>query len=212
MKRALHLADHYQQVRERAALADNAIDALSFGMVVVGEDGRVALANQLALELSAGEAGLAIKDNRLAAQNPLAHAALSTAVTAALAQASGRTTRATAAVRIPGSKGRPLTIVVAPLPPRAGNFVRHRPAAIVFITDPNRKTILAADVLRQLYGLTQAEVRVAELVVNGLSLEAAADLLGVTRNTVRNHLQNIYGKTGARRLSDLVAVFTRLSV
>lgn len=115
-------------------------------------------------------------------------------------------------MKIPRAKGRPIVAVIAPLPPHAGEVGRQRPAAIVLITDPERRATLATDMLRQLHGLTPAEVRVTELVVSGLSIEAAADVLGIARNTARNQLQSVYGKTGATRLTALVEVFIRLSV
>jgi DNA-binding CsgD family transcriptional regulator len=44
-------------------------------------------------------------------------------------------------------------------------------------------------------GLTRSEWRVCVLVSRGLTAKAAADEIGVTVNTIRTHLRNIYVKT-----------------
>ncbi len=46
--------------------------------------------------------------------------------------------------------------------------------------------------------LTQAELRVAELMYNGLTYKAIADELVVSYHTVKKHVQNIYTKCGVK--------------
>ena len=55
-----------------------------------------------------------------------------------------------------------------------------------------------------LYGLTQAEVKLVELLCDGWSLEEAATQRGVTMNTARSQLKQIFFKTGTGRQSELV--------
>ncbi len=43
-------------------------------------------------------------------------------------------------------------------------------------------------------------------LANGLSLEEAAENLGIMRNTARAHLRAIFSKTGVRRQAELVRV------
>jgi DNA-binding CsgD family transcriptional regulator len=63
--------------------------------------------------------------------------------------------------------------------------------------------------LRDAYGLTRAEARVAFAVSAGTSVVAAADVLGVSPNTVKSHLRSVFMKTGMRgqvELARLMAV------
>ena len=60
------------------------------------------------------------------------------------------------------------------------------------------------------FGLTEAEVRLARQLREGLSLQQAADSLGVSINTVRNQLRAIFDKMGLTRQSDLVRALTEL--
>ena len=57
-----------------------------------------------------------------------------------------------------------------------------------------------------IYGLSPAQVRLARLIVDGHDLAAAADLLGVSVNTLRTHLQRMFDRTGARSQAALVRV------
>lgn len=64
--------------------------------------------------------------------------------------------------------------------------------------------------LRKVFDLTDAECRVAMLVVEGHRPQSAAEVLGNSINTVNSHLKNIYAKTGVSGQSDLVRVCLKL--
>lgn len=64
---------------------------------------------------------------------------------------------------------------------------------------------LDAQVLATMFGLTNAEVRVALLLAQGLSSEDMASRLGVQSNTVRGHIKQLLAKTQTRRQAQLVA-------
>ncbi|HEB91331.1 MAG TPA: response regulator transcription factor [Deltaproteobacteria bacterium] len=57
--------------------------------------------------------------------------------------------------------------------------------------------------------LTRREKEVLDLMVKGLPLQEAADLLGVTRNTVAGHVKNIYSKLEVKSRGE--AVYEALS-
>jgi DNA-binding CsgD family transcriptional regulator len=62
--------------------------------------------------------------------------------------------------------------------------------------------------LRKLYGLTPAEQRVVSALVAGASVRDAAGQMGITLNTIRRHLKQIFAKMGVARQSDLVRLVT----
>ncbi len=79
----------------------------------------------------------------------------------------------------------------------------------MFISDPAAELQSLEDVLRSLYGLTPAEARLAQALVNGLSLQEYADQQAVSIHTVRSHFRTISGKAGVKRQTDFVrAVLT----
>jgi DNA-binding CsgD family transcriptional regulator len=79
-----------------------------------------------------------------------------------------------------------------------------RAEAAVFVQQVGGLAPLPGEVLVKLYGLTPAETRLLALLGRGLSVEEAADALGVTMATARTHLARVFDKTGTRRQAELV--------
>src|SRR5690606_30949295 len=66
--------------------------------------------------------------------------------------------------------------------------------------------------LRLAFGLSSAESRLCELLVNGLSLAHAASELGVSEGTIRQRLKMIFHKTSTHRQGELVALIARFRI
>ena len=76
--------------------------------------------------------------------------------------------------------------------------------AIVFIADPEGGQIGAAAVLETLYDLTHAEADLVRLIAEGNSLDQVAAIRGVTMNTVRSQLKQVFSKTETSRQGELL--------
>jgi DNA-binding CsgD family transcriptional regulator len=122
-----------------------------------------------------------------------------------------RGSAAWAALRLPRPSGAAdLQALVCPLPPLALALGFSRPAAAVFVHDPDRPCLAGTPhALQQFFGLTAAEAEVLALIVEGNSVQDSAECLGVSVSTVRTHLKRIMVKTGAARQSDLVRMVLR---
>jgi len=81
-----------------------------------------------------------------------------------------------------------------------------RAVALLFICDPEKEAQLPCDLLKKGYGLSSAEARLALILMKGHSLGHAAEINGVTMNTVRSQLKSIFAKTGVQRQSELVRI------
>ena len=66
------------------------------------------------------------------------------------------------------------------------------------------------DLLKRAFGLSPAEMRLAIRLATGISLEAAADHLGIARETARTQLKAIFTKTGTHRQAELVALLLHM--
>jgi DNA-binding CsgD family transcriptional regulator len=53
-------------------------------------------------------------------------------------------------------------------------------------------------------------LRIAALVGSGLAPKQAADRLGISPETARNHLKSVFAKAGISRQSELSALLARL--
>lgn len=67
-------------------------------------------------------------------------------------------------------------------------------------------------VFRNIFGFTPAESRLATLLLNGNSVNEAADQLGVRTCTVREQLSSLFAKTGTSRQPELVSMLSRLEL
>jgi DNA-binding CsgD family transcriptional regulator len=98
-------------------------------------------------------------------------------------------------------------LLVTPVPADAG-YNRHfnKPLVLLALLE-NR---LPSPLLSELFQLSPAEHRLAELLAQGLTLEGCAARLNVSINTVRTQLRALFRKTGTTRQAQLIKLFTRL--
>ncbi len=99
----------------------------------------------------------------------------------------------------------PLQLLVMPLMLAWADmlFDEERAFAAVFVHDPERRPALNEPLLVKLYGLTDAEARVAAGITLGNSPEELAATLNVSVHTVRSQLKSVFRKTGASRQNTL---------
>ena len=82
---------------------------------------------------------------------------------------------------------------------------RGSPAAILFLRrGADLQQQFRPQHLRDLFGFTPAETRIANALLAGERVEDVASRLGVRTDTVRGHIKRMLAKTGTRRQSDLV--------
>jgi len=107
------------------------------------------------------------------------------------------------------SGSRPFEVLVSPLPSHS-SLRKGGAAAAVLITDPEEGVALDSRALRELFGLTPAEIRLCIALVKGKSVEEYAHEAAISSNTARTHVKRIYSKTGVRRQSELVRLLLRV--
>lgn len=188
----------------RQALTD-ALDRLPRGVLLLDARLAVKFANVYAEEVLAAGDGLRLDRDGLQASHPADSIALRALVAGAAHPAAGgpRSAGGYLAVRR-ASLRRPLELLVTPLTPELATVAPGRAVAAVFLVDPERRLKLPHEALRQFYGLTPAEARLASLLVEGIGLPEAAGQLGISRETAKSVLRVIFAKTDTRRQAELV--------
>jgi DNA-binding CsgD family transcriptional regulator len=83
--------------------------------------------------------------------------------------------------------------------------------ALVLLSELRAKPAPDPSVLARAFGLSRAEARLAALVANGLAPAAAAQRLGISRETARSQLRAVFAKTATHRQSELAALLASLS-
>ena len=182
------------------------LDRFHLGVIVLSERGDLLVANRAArCALECREAMRVDGHGKVRCINPVLDGEFIRAVTDICGTAHGR--NVIAEHKMVASRGpdrEPLFIEVSPLTDPHDEVSDDTLGAIVFLIDPEHKTIVSTQGLRTLYGLTTAEAEVCRLVVDGHTTGDIADLRGVTTETVRTQIRALFGKTGVSRRAELV--------
>jgi len=186
-----------------------ALDLVNIGVVVADVAGRLLLANQTAEQILETRDGITLSPRGTLRASGACEAALS----ALLRQFGTPGLRAVEAsgtvLAVQRSSGkRPLTLLVRPVEGSSQQDAGG-PRILIFILDPEFPVETAEAELRQLYGLTSTEASLANLLMEGKTLDDCCDVLGIRRSTARTHLQHLFEKVGVQRQSELVSVLLK---
>ena len=113
------------------------------------------------------------------------------------------------ALRISRPFGRPLLLLIQSGGEAHSPDRREDAMALVFLTETSWTHRADEKVLRELFGFTPAEARVAGMLIQGKSVETAAFRLGISENTARNHLKRLFAKTKTNKQGELVQLLLR---
>jgi DNA-binding CsgD family transcriptional regulator len=187
-----------------------ALDLLRAGVVVASIRGRLLWANHAAEDILNTRDGLEVDAEHTLVLSyecvPFPIEAMLTGY--AVERASGGGDRSVQYVHRPSGK-RDLKVVVRPTSSFVESQDTEKPAAVVFIQDPERPVHISQTDLRQLYRLTVTECRIANYLMEGSTLEECCKRLDIRPSTARMHLRNLLNKTGTRCQSELVGLLFR---
>jgi DNA-binding CsgD family transcriptional regulator len=205
--RALQVHDRWAAARRRCEAAMDALDTLTFGVILVDGHGGVCHANARASALLARRDGIAMDDGRLRCAKAAATRRLRDVCAEIAASRSKVPRHAGGFLILPRiSAPMPLHAVIAPVRSRGAFSMRGKDVvAILFITDPAEAAVPDAAFLRASYGLTSAEACVAALLAVGGGVEEVVDECGYTRETARWYVKRVVDKSGCKTRSQFVA-------
>lgn len=204
LQRALTLHYQFGTLQAQSLGWRAALDA--FDHVVFGLDahGVVVLSNRHAESMVSGGDGIKVVQGRLRAADPGCDRQMQKLIADAVAAGTGRGLSSGCSVLLQRrSENPPLRVTATPF---RVPMVLGSPTivALVFVSDPAKAPLSRSAVLRALYGLTPAEGRVTDMLLQGLEIPEAANRLGITLETGRLYVKRILAKTGASRQAELV--------
>jgi DNA-binding CsgD family transcriptional regulator len=94
--------------------------------------------------------------------------------------------------------------LVRPVNSRGFMGAEANPELLLLVRDASRRQIPSPRLLIDVFGVTPAEARLMLKLIDGLSLTAAAQALGISRNTARTQLSAIFSKTNLNSQTQLV--------
>lgn len=205
MTRALHIHSLIGHKESLNALYSQAIGRLAIATLVLDANGSIIEANQTARDMLSAADGLKIVGGRLEASYPGDNRRLYQALRSALSSEREQAAALAEALSVARPSGQvSLGLLIEPVPDHEWEDAQDQPHVVVYVRDAVGRSMLSAAMTRQVFGFTPSESALAMELANGLSLEEAANSLGIRRNTARAHLRAIFSKTGVRRQTELV--------
>lgn len=220
ISRALGVMFRLRDAEFRVATSMAALNRLPSGVFLLDADGGVTFANHAAKRILDRGDGLRLRNRPgvggfadLLAVGMQFQSLLEDAVRDSISPEILSTRHFSRAVTIPKISGKPPFVLHFSSLPAHNEFGvgGSTPRAIAFLSDSATPIRMNADLLKSAYSLTKAEIRTAELVSDGFSLEDAAKQLDVSVNTIKSQLRQIYGKTNTNNRAKLVKLLLALA-
>ena len=202
LQRAVKIRRRIAELESLERTTADALDHWTTAVLVVDRNARILLVNQKAAALLREPDGLITSRNILQAAGSNESAKLYKMIRDAIDVPYGRSTGGAMLIARPSGKS-PLQILVNPSV-REDVFFCTRGTALVFVHDPENAERPQTDVLRHIYGLTQAEAVITSLLASGKNVKEIAEEVAVRENTVRIHMKKIFDKMGTRRQAEVV--------
>lgn len=203
LRRAFKLHFQLSEAKAHSVGMEAAFDALPTGIVLLDASGDIVFMNRSAAGTTAESDGLLVTGNQLRAERSSESQRMAAMVKTAVSLSIANDVSAGGAILISRRTRPPLQLVISPIR-NTKLQTSSSIAAVTIINDPLRSQRPSEQTVRVLYGLTPAECRVALLLSDGHGPGHIAEMIGVTKETVRSQIKSIYCKTGVRRQSELV--------
>jgi pimeloyl-ACP methyl ester carboxylesterase/DNA-binding CsgD family transcriptional regulator len=197
------LAPHFaraQDLNRQMRDAENELEAshdllnrLPMGMAMIDREGGIVNINRAMLAVVSGKGLLRIEAGRLSSMpSHCLRDAIDRVFTNGIGEYSMRIED--------GVRGKSISLLIA----------RAKGAASATVLAASQTSqALSEKGLGEFFGLTAAESRITQQLALGLTVEEAAQQLGVKLSTARTHVQRVFGKVGVSRQPDLLrAIFS----
>jgi DNA-binding CsgD family transcriptional regulator/GAF domain-containing protein len=225
LQRALKLTLRIESLRKQSMSLAEALNVSATGMVLADAQGHVIFVNPAAARVLKEADGFSLRSGRLIVEDPAARRALAGALTRTEHTADGEKAdsvekadsaekadrvektgmEGASALTVPRPTGRQAyNLLVWPLRLGVGVLPVDAPSALIVITDPVSSSRPPLEALATIYGFTPTETALASLLVEGQTLKESASRLGITMNTVKTHMKQLFAKTNTRRQAELI--------
>ena len=224
IRRSLQITEQFTQLQHRSGSLESTMDRLNWAIILVDDTLASVYMNRRAKEMLNQSKALQINGAGQLVTFSSPHSQqlrklLAEAITHSIKgkmQIGAMTIPCIAEHECPETrcaKSAPISIIATPihgslLPIMPKNTVR----ATLLIGCPGFGSNINPELLQLLFGLTQAEARLAAGIGEGLSLEDYCRENGIRISTARSYLKLIFQKTGASRQSELASLLHNIPI
>ncbi len=220
ISRAMGVMFRLRDAEFKVAVGLAALDRLERGVLLLGAMGQVMYLNPVAGEILRQNDGLRLSNHVGDAKALYLHAnrrsdqdALNAAISEALSPNVPGAKHFSRAINVQRTSGKtPYKLHYSSLPkPNEFGVGGDAPRAIAFLSDSTAPARLEVALLQSTFGMTAAEIRISELIVDGNGNEEIARALRLSVNTVKTHLRHVYEKTNTDSRARLVKLLLSFS-
>ncbi|TLS65259.1 helix-turn-helix transcriptional regulator [Mariprofundus erugo] len=201
--------------RSYAAGFEQALEHLSSGLLLFNGHGDLCYQNNRAREMIGETHAISLISGKMYGATPEYTRAIRQAIRDTIVRAKRNDRNIQVMLLHNGMKGeRELPVVAIPivLSMRKTTEKDSGIFAALLIGSGGLAGSIEPEVLQLLYGLTNAEARLAACIADGNSLGQCSACLGVTVTTARSYLKQVFLKTSTRRQAELVALVKGIPV
>lgn len=202
LKNAVAIYGRLVHQQQQLYIADETSSQLGIGMLVLAVDGQVLTVNPLADSMLQSRKDFILQQGRLHCVDTETEQKLRNYLNSLK---KGTLESSEESFQMPRSGGGSWLLILRrnEIP---AEFRENVPDIVtVLVRDSAQGAAISVDQLMELFGLTPAEARLAERLVQGDSLSEAARKLERSRSTVRVQLASIFTKTGVHKQHQLIS-------
>lgn len=211
VQRAVLIGKAFDLQKAVAADFTATVDALKAAIFLIDAQGRIVHANPSAMAMLGAEEVLYGASSRLRSYHRAADQSLSELLAACASGDDLAIGSKGAAIHLPSRSGGDYVGHVLPLTSgaRRDAAASHRAVATLVVHNAAQNPSSPPEVIAKAFDLTPREVGVLFAVVETPGVADVAELLGLSKTTVRTHLRRLFAKTGTARQAELVKLVGR---
>ncbi|MBN7796662.1 helix-turn-helix transcriptional regulator [Parahaliea mediterranea] len=209
LEQAMAIFSKLKLSENKAQLYQHMTSQLNIGLVLLNDRGVVIDCNDIAKQLLEDSGVVSLRSERLKASSASDNQVLQKSIDE-LISLRNNGQDAVKLCRFDRDSENLVSVLLRTIPQHAYFYGDVAPAIVIYLSNLylsasnycGRTTSLR--LVSDLFGLTQAESRLALLLADGKSLVEISEELSISERTARNHSKNIYEKTGIKRQANLV--------
>ena len=206
MKKALTIYSRIEMRGFSQAIYQELLASMDIASFILGSNFEVMAKNYLAEQVVKNKDGFFIEHQKLSCINPADQKKL-TEICHSIVNVKPDDDSAFLPENFTLSRAQPETkwsALIRPINNQGFGVTETTPELLLLIRDFNRRQIPSPALLIDVFGVTPAEARLILKLMEGLSLTAAAQTLGISRNTARTQLSAVFSKTQLNSQTQLV--------
>lgn len=205
MQKALLINEKSRGLNLQNELLRDCLNQLNHPLLLVNKSGAILFINELAEQLIKQQNAISIHNNRIRLQSSDDHKKLQQLIHQATHNEQASVKQGGGMCITEPAHQATLSVLVSPVSAESSNNdTRHDDCALLLINTSKQQLQVSAELLSSLYKLTPAEARLTMLLCQGYTLDEIAQILTLSKNTLRTQLRSSFRKTGVCRQAELI--------